>query len=284
MKRNQKGAALLAVLWLTVILTFIAGALSSNVRTEVEATRNQVDRERGYFLARGAIQAAVLELTTPPANPEDAEKQFGRRELLFEFETGSARVELQPESAKFNLNALPPVILARLFFQLGVPDAEARNLAIVIRARADKLAFRRLEELLAVPGMNPEIFYGGFRNGARQPALEDLLTLRRTGAVDVNYAAIATLASLPGMDEQSAAAVDEVRRRRPFRNLDEAAAVAPALRSPDTLPFVSLGGPGPMTLIAHGRARDTDLDRTVRATVEFDRQEISKMRILEWKE
>ena len=285
MSRDRKGAALLAVLWLTVILTFIAGALASTVRTEVEATRNQVDRERGYFLARGAIQAAALELTSQPASPEDTEKQFGRRELLFEFETGAARVELQPEVAKFNLNAMPALILARLFFQLGVPEAEARNLAVAIRARADKFAFQRLEELLDLPGMTPDLFYGGFRNGARRPALEDLVTLRRAGsAVDVNYAAIESLASLPGMDRQSAAMVDEARRRRPFRNLDEAGAVAPALRSPDIMPFVTLGGPGPMTLLAHGRARDTGLDRTVRATVEFDRQEITKMRILEWRE
>ncbi len=285
MIRHQKGAALLAVLWLTVILTFIAGALASTVRTEVEATRNQVDRERGYFLARGAIQAAALELTSPPVRPEEAEKQFGRRELLFEFETGSARVELQPEVSKFNLNAMPALILARLLFQLAVPEAEARSLAVIIRARADKVLFQRLEELLDMPGMTPEIFYGGFRNGARRPALEDVLSLRRAGmAVDVNYAAVETLASLPGMDEQSAAAVDEARRRRPFRNLDEAGTVAPALRSPDAMPFVTLGGQGPMTLLAHGRARDTGLDRTIRATVEIDRQEISKMRILEWRE
>jgi len=282
---HQKGAALLAVLWLTVILTFIAGALASTVRTEVEATRNQVDRERGYFLARGAIQAAALELTSQPARPEETEKQFGRRELLFEFETGTARVELQPEVAKFNLNAMPGLILARLFYQLAVPETEALNLAVLIRARADKFPFQRLEELLDIPGMTLGLFYGGFRNGARRPALEDLVTLRRAGlGVDVNYAAIEVLASLPGMNEQIAATVDEVRRRRPFRSLEEAGAVAPALRSPDTMPFVTLGGPGPMTLLAHGRARDTELARTIRATVEFDRQEITKMRILEWKE
>ena len=114
----------------------------------------------------------------------------------------------------------------------------------------------------------------------------DLFTLRRTGtAVDVNYAAVEILASLPGMDERSAAMLDEVRHRRPFRTLDEVGAVAPALRSPDAALFVTLGGSsGAITLIAHGMARDTGLERTVRATIEFDSQEIAKMRVLAWKE
>ena len=182
------------------------------------------------------------------------------------------------------------LLLARLFFNLGLPEAPARDLAVAVRASADKLPFHSLEELLAVPGMTPEIYYGGFRSGARRPGLDEVLTVRtRRAAVDVNYAPAEVLASLPGMDLPAATAVVAARARRPFRNIEELAGVAAVLRSPEALPFVTLGGtPGvaglPLTLRAYGRAAGAGLERAVTALVELDPKEPAKMRVLEWKE
>jgi general secretion pathway protein K len=286
MNGKQRGAALLTVLWLTVILTFIAGALSSTVRTEVQATRNVVDRERGYFLARGAIQAAALQLSSPPSQ-EEAEKRFGQRELLFDFETGSARVKLIPENAKFNLNSLPAPMLMRLLLNLGLPEDQARGLAVSIRASGDKAPFRTLEELLDVPGMTWEVYYGGFRDGARRPGLEEVLTLLSPGvAVDVNYAPREVLASIPGMNLVSAAAVENARAGRPFHDSEDFARAMPGLRSPEALAFVTVGGSpkSPLTMVAYGRARDAELEGVVSVLVEIDPMEPAKMRIRKWKE
>lgn len=288
MSQNQKGAALLTVLWLTVILTFIAGALASTVRTEVAATTNLVDQERGYFLARGAMQAAALDLTTAPANPEEAGKQFARRELQYQFETGTARVELIPESAKFNLNTAAPLTLVRLFLNLGVPEAQARDLVRGIRERTNitKLPYQSLEELLEVPGMTLDLYYGGFRDGARRSALNEVLTVRTPGgAVNVNYAPHEVLASLAGMTPETARALEAARARRPFRAVEELQAAVPSLRLEEPIALGAAGVSGEiLTLRAYGRARDAQLERVITAVVVLDTKEPSKMRILEWKE
>jgi general secretion pathway protein K len=286
MRRKQSGAALLAVLWLTVILSFVGLALAGSVRTELEATRNLVDAERGYFLARGALEAAVLQLTSPPASAEQAEKRYGQRELSFEFETGTARVEILPEAARLNVNAAPPQVLRRLFQSLGLEDRQARDLAAAIDAARLELPFRNLEDLLMIPGMTQDLYYGSFLNGARRPALEDVLSARRSGiTVDANFAHPVLLASLPGLDEQQAAAIETARKRQPFRNLDELVQAAPRARSEEALPYLSVsGGGGMVTLLAHGRGRGAELERTVHLTFEPSPNFPLKYRVLEWKE
>ncbi len=191
---GDRGTALLAVLWLSVVLTFIALALSATVRTEVEAARNLVEEEQGYFLARGALEAALRTLTSPPPPPDiparRGEFRPGQREMAFEFETGTATVEVETETGKLDLNNTPPEILGRLFTNLGVSQTEAAEMALAVDHwrrppvstvpdaldlyygalphpyAAGHQKFETLEELLLVRGMTADLFYGGFVRGS----------------------------------------------------------------------------------------------------------------------
>src|ERR1700722_14651726 len=59
---DEKGSALLMVLWLTAALSAVGLAGASNVRAETERTETNVDDVRSYFVARGAIDRAALHL------------------------------------------------------------------------------------------------------------------------------------------------------------------------------------------------------------------------------
>lgn len=304
--RREAGAALLAVLWLTVILSFIGMALAASARTEVAATRNLVENEQGYFLARGGLEAAILHLTSPPPPPAEGEENVARRELLFEFETGAARVEVFPETAKLNVNTTPGDLLARLFTNLGLEKQEAADLAMAVDHwrspsesaipdaldnhylslpqpyRAAHHACESLTELLLVRGMGNGLFYGGFAR-VRRPPLGDLLTVVRNPnpAVNPNYAHPVLLASLPGSNDAMAAAIVRARERKPFRSMEEVTNLVGGSGS-GTLGYLALAESKIYTLVAHGRARGAELESTVRLTLESDPNQPLRYRMLDW--
>lgn len=267
LRRKQTGVALLAVLWLTVALSAMALATSYLVRTEVEAAGNRIEAAQGYFLARGAVEAAVDSMARstflPPAASGGTgprpEFVAGQRWLRYDFPGGRCVVEVVPENAKLNVNFASPEQLAALFRALGVSPAESAELGRAIEDwrsprlseqgsvfdayyaglprpyRARHAPLEQLEELLPVKGMSRELFFGGMeetREGEwlRRPPLADLLTVAVTGgAINPNYAPQEVLVSLPGWDAANAAEVLAVRERTPFESPGEVAAVAPSI-------------------------------------------------------
>src|SRR5260370_27038486 len=112
-KINQRGSALMAVLWLSLALSAIAFSLATTVRGETERTSTAVDGMRSYYLATGAIERAVLYMQWRGQfyNP-------GKPVLRLSFPTGEAEVEVVPETAKYNLNSATPEDLLRLMAAL----------------------------------------------------------------------------------------------------------------------------------------------------------------------
>jgi len=266
LRDKQRGVALLAVLWLTVALSAMAFATAYLVRTEVEAAANRIEAAQGYFLARGAIEAAVDSMARsvflPPAaaggtgpTPEFA---AGQRWLRYDFSGGRCVVEVVPENAKLNVNFATPEQLAGLFRALGVSPGESAELGLAIEDwrlpriseagsvfdayyaalsppyRAGHTPLAQLEELLLVKGMGRELFFGRLeeiREGGwrKRAPLGDLLTVAPTvGAVNLNYAPLEVLLALPGWNEAAAATVMGVRERTPFESLSEIEALAPS--------------------------------------------------------
>ncbi len=192
----RQGSALLSVLWTIIALTAIGFALSANVRTEIDRASLSVDSTKAYFLAHGAIEAAMHRIVRP-ANPDDPDEGFavGQRFMRFQFETGSADVEIVGESGKLDINQATAGALARLLASAGIDGGRAVALAagiVEFRARLQRGEVRRygaegaeqtiltsgssfegqpasiqeVEELLSVPGMTPDLLYGTFREVA----------------------------------------------------------------------------------------------------------------------
>ena len=317
---QQKGIALLAVLWLSVALSAMALATSYLVRTEIEAARNQIEAQQSYFLARGGIEAAIDSIArsgfaAPPAQGEASHRpEFlaGQRWLRYEFPGGRCAVEVAPENAKLNINQSPPEQLEALFRALGLSPAESADLAAAMvdwrsprvsdagsvfdafyaglprPYKARHAALEHIEELLLVKGMGREMFFGrleekpegGWR---RRPPLTDLLTTEATGgAVNPNYAPLEVLLALPGWDEAAATSVIAVREATPLESWNEVQAAAPFAVAAGGIALLTLAQGPVYTLTATCSVPDSAARRSVRALVEIAPNQPLYHQILGW--
>jgi general secretion pathway protein K len=316
---GERGVALLAVLWLSVALTMIAMTTSYLVRAEAGAVANNVAAERAAFLAQGGIEAALFAMLRAGSASDAALSggvgqsfQPGQRRLRYEFREGVCEVEVVPENAKIAVNLAPADQLAALFTGLGIAPEGSRELAEAIvdwRApRASSVAstfdlfyaelndpyeashapFDELDELLGVKGMTRDLFFGQIIEGAdgarrRTPPLADLLTTDANfGGVNVNYAAFEVLRVLPGWNDSLAAHVIEARSRAPFQTLEELRSAAPEAAALLGVAPVTLSPSPVYTLTATAQVHDSEVRRSVRARIRFDRSAPMGVRMTAW--
>lgn len=302
---RSRGSALLAVLWLAAALGAIAFSVANTVRGETERAATGVDGLKGYYLATGAIERAILYILWGPEhrNPDGSPRYWApwMTRLYFRFPSGDALVEILPAAAQVNLNTASEQELYKLLLALGVEPPRAHTIAAGIvdwrtpppggtltgfdqyyltlspSFRARHASFEETEEVLLVRGMTPEIFYGTYVRDAegrlvRRSGLRDCVSVYgSSGRIDVNAAAPALLAAI-GLDPAAVAAIVERRRNRPFQSMQELE------------PVRQFGGPGAQrlgigglsiyTIRATARLRLADQQlsdtrRTVAATIKF---------------
>jgi general secretion pathway protein K len=246
----RQGSALLTVMWLSAALAAIGLSLAGTVRGETERTSTSLDGLRSYYLASGAIERASLELLWFVLSP-DQPRLFpkGSTAVNYTFDSGVAHVEFLPEAGKLDVNRIPVEQLNRLLVALGTDPQRAAEITMNIAAwrqtgpgngglavAIDPLAssfqpphasFQGIEEMLAVKGVTPEIFYGtyvpapdyapaGAPRLLARPGLVDCLSVFGSSeAVDVNTAQPAVLAAV-GLPPDAIALIVERRRIQPF--------------------------------------------------------------------
>jgi len=241
-----RGSALLAVLWLSAALAAIAFSLSTTVRGEIERTSTSMDGLRSYYIAVGALERATIEVLWSVKYPDKRPLPQGITQVDYEFPDGMAHVEIMPEAGKLNVNQVPPEDLYRLGVALGLDPERARDIAMAIDdwrqpPRDDSIgryyltltpsfivphtSFQEIEELLAVRGVTPDIFYGTWLPGAEseggrrlipRPGLMDCLSVYGApDRVDANTAQPAVLAAV-GLSPYAINALLERRRRAPL--------------------------------------------------------------------
>ncbi|MGA3098668.1 MAG: hypothetical protein ABSF25_19615 [Bryobacteraceae bacterium] len=237
---------MLAVLWLSAALAAIAFSLSTTVRGEIERTSTSMDGLRSYYIAVGALERATIEVLWSVKYPDKRPLPQGITQVDYEFPDGMAHVEIMPEAGKLNVNQVPPEDLYRLGVALGLDPERARDIAMAIDdwrqpPRDDSIgryyltltpsfivphtSFQEIEELLAVRGVTPDIFYGTWLPGAEseggrrlipRPGLMDCLSVYGApDRVDANTAQPAVLAAV-GLSPYAINALLERRRRAPL--------------------------------------------------------------------
>ena len=60
--KNEKGIALLLVLWIITLFAVICAEFSSTMHTETVIVRNYRDGEQAYYTAEAGINRAIIEL------------------------------------------------------------------------------------------------------------------------------------------------------------------------------------------------------------------------------
>ncbi len=275
----RRGGALLAVMWLSAALAAIAFSIAGTVKGETERTSSAVDDVKSYYLATGAIERTILRMQWGGTWYAPGQPSFD-----YEFPTGTVHVDIIPEASKLNVNQAPPEQLFRL---ISAVTHEQENAQVITQSIVDwrtpagrsgsgaldgyylnlqpsflprHASLEEIEELLAVRGMTPELFYGTYTRDTSvsppqlvaQGGLKDSLSVFGSlNAYDVNGATPVMMESL-GIPPNLIAAI---LANRPFRNAAQYAAFS---QGNPALAHLRFGGNSIFTIRASARLRLPD--------------------------
>ena len=301
---TNKGAALLAVLWLAAALSAIAFTLANTVRGEIERSSTDADGLKAYYLAEGAIDRMLVYIELGPAfvGP-DGEPRFQQgigRVIRLDFPTGVVRAEYVPENSKLNVNFATPPELTTLLLALGVNPNQAPAivagildwragtpggsfsefdqyyLSLTPSFRARHASLQEIEELLLVQGITPDLFYGSYTRDADgrlipHAGLRDCLSVYGSlGVLDVNNVTPEVMVAV-GVTPDTAAAIVALRKIAPIANV---AQLAPFNNGGRGMARLGMTNGSIVTLRATAQLRLpngqlSDLHRTVSAMVKL---------------
>lgn len=192
---NQRGVALLVVLWIFIFLLVVAFDFSASVREEATAAHRYSDETQGYYIALAGFERGVYEFLQQSTGREATGREaLGTQKKADIFDGdwreealggGAFRVRWVDEGGKININRADEETLRRVFTNLGI---EEPNKAILVDSIMDwrdpddlhrasgaendyyrsltppytakNGPFDTVEDLLWVRGMTPELFYG----------------------------------------------------------------------------------------------------------------------------
>ena len=177
MTRAARGAALLLVIWLLLLMAGLVAVFALTTRTESLQGSALRQQSASRAAAEAGVELAVLRLSSP-----DVAMRWvpDARVNTFEFEGFRVNVRVQDESGKFDLNTADPVRLAALMQVLGIEQERALRLAGAIQDWRDP------DSLLAVQGGAEDSDYAA----AELPY----------GAKDQPFTALSELQQVLGMD------------------------------------------------------------------------------------
>ena len=130
-RRAQRGFALVAVLWLLVLLAFLASSFSNSTRTGAYLTRNLEMAAQAEALADAAVHRVLWELLQL-----DLERPLRADGAVYEWTFGDGRVRfsVRDEAGKIDVNLASEDLLRRLFVAVGVDQRDAQALAEAVVA------------------------------------------------------------------------------------------------------------------------------------------------------
>ena len=137
---RERGIALIAVLWITVLLTVIASGFAFSMRGGALAARNTMSAAQARAAADGAVERVSFELLRPRNSP-DAWLPDGRIRTWTDGEIAITATAVD-EAARIDVNLAADPLLKGLLENVGGldPDASARVLDAILDWRdADEL-------------------------------------------------------------------------------------------------------------------------------------------------
>ena len=191
---NQRGVALIVVLWIFIFLFVVAFDFSASVREEANAAHRYNDENQGYYLALAGFQKGLYDFLSQATGKQLQRNQQSseRPPDLFDgnwreekLGAGTYRVRLMDEGSKINLNRADENTLRRIFTNLGIEEPhrgilvdsildwrDPDDLHRINGAESDYYRslsppysakngpFDTVEELLWVRGVTPSLFFG----------------------------------------------------------------------------------------------------------------------------
>jgi general secretion pathway protein K len=213
---DERGFALVMVLWAAVILALLAGGVAAMARTGIWRAQHQTREDALRTIADGALNLVLLQIVDPrgAAPPPVDGTPFD-----VTFDSRVVHLTVQDEAGKIDLNAAPATALQAVLAANGLDESAAealtdkvldwRELGVGKRlygAKAEDYRaagyaygprqgfFPRVEELKLVMGMTRALY----------DRIAPVLTVySQSPSVDPQVAPPEVLRLLPGMDEEA---------------------------------------------------------------------------------
>jgi general secretion pathway protein K len=303
------GVILIALLWILIALSGIALSFSREGYVEVAAARNAQSLEDSYFVARAGIAATVYQLLEKRLKPAVTGPQLHETSdpvdlgiVTGNFGGGVYRVNIQDESGKINLNAVSAEQMHALAEAVGIPKMDADIIvdSILDWRDPDKLShlngaeddyyqtlnppykakngrFDTVEELLLVRGVTPSYFYGYPERTAdktvvyRYGLFRYFTVYSNRIQINVNFAPLPVLMSVPGMPVEAAKMIYERRLVKPFKNSSEITREIPINLDTQTMPLLTTDPTNIFTLTASAHAERSKAKRVIRTVISLQR-------------
>lgn len=219
---NERGMALITVLWVVALLAVLAIGFANVSRTEASLVRNRYAAARAEALANTGVSLAIAGLLDP--QQRGGWRADGTpRDLVYD--GGTITVRVQDEAGKIDLNKASDDVLANLLRNLGIGAGDSAALvAAVNRWKTARQAlwrgfggrdeasginiaagpFLALTELRGVTGFSPIVY---------DRAAPFLTVYSHNYRVDPRTAPSIVLRSLPGADPVEVEAYIAARRQ-----------------------------------------------------------------------
>jgi general secretion pathway protein K len=241
--------ALILVMWVIVLMGILLGSFALIARTENLQSRHLFDGTTARYDAQAGLERAVYELR----NPDVLQRWVGDgRPYEFEFEGALVHVEITDETGKIDINSADDTMLTSLFITVGLDEQQAVSIAEAIldwrdpddltRPQGAEAAqysaaglpygprngrFQTVAEVQQVLGMNYELYR----------KIEPAITIYSgSGTPNPAYAPLEALRALPGMNDDMANQIIQMRQQVPMGQ------TGAALTLPNGTPIVARGG------------------------------------------
>jgi general secretion pathway protein K len=319
---DSSGIILIALLWILTALSLIALSFSKDSFVEVAAARNTQALKQSYFIARGGIDATIYRLLQKRMISQV--KQAGLEEVPDPIDLGKSAgslaggnymVDIQDESGKININAVSDIQLRALTEAVGIDprDAEIITDSILDWSDADKnhrlngaeddyyqslippykaknRRFDTLEELLLVRGVTSDYFYGHPErdsNGSvsyRYGLYRCFTVYSNRNQININFAPLPVLLSIPGMPPEAARLIYERRKEKPFKNLMDISRELSVSLGTSTMPLLTVNPTYTYTLTVSAHAANSKALCVIRTVIALEPGAKKPYRTLYWNE
>jgi general secretion pathway protein K len=264
--RDRSGVAIIIVLWVVMVLSLLISGFAFTMHVETQVASYARKELKAEMLARSGVEVARMQLIVGPQSPTAAgydalNQDWATNQTLYvdhELGEGSYNVKVTDEESKIPINTATEAQLKHLMDLLGIDPSDGDvivdsildwidtdDLTRVNGAESDYYLslsppyhakngpLDRVEELLLIRGVTPDLFYGAPATDTdpARPGLKDVFTTMSSGAINVNTASAITLQTVLGLDDVQVQAVLERRDGPdgtpgtdddlPFRTVDE---------------------------------------------------------------
>ncbi len=173
---KNKGVALILVLWVTVLLTVIAGSFSLSATTEGIQAKMVFDTTRARYLAEAGLHRAVYELRNPDP---DARWIADGRNYTMQFAGANIEISITDETGKIDINLASNELLIGLFASLGMSEEDATMLTERV------VDWRDNDNIPGLNGAEDDDYEAeGYKYGAKDALFDTVPELQQVMGID----------------------------------------------------------------------------------------------------